>query len=536
MATRNVAVMFTDIKGFTSRTSNATRDGVRSLLDEHDRLLRPVFRYFGGVVVKTIGDAFLVRFDSSTDAVVCGLALQSVLRQHNERVSEVERILVRVAINVGDVVLQDGDVFGETVNLAARLEEIAEPGEVWFTEAVYLTMNRKEVPTTEIGERTFRGIPRSVRVYKVLCDPPNNQIRQIDAAIRLERGVPKLEGLRDHARPVGTWRRWAVAAIVAVLIGPSTAVLGYDAWNTHRSIGRIERLLELDDVVPAMSLADRLLNDLPDNERLRTLSLRASARSVDQRIERGDTTEEIRDWLSQRLAAHGHLEPLANRYAELDARVMLEQAFDDGRARAFWSAFRDLLTRYPDSTSLPIIAADILERRHQIAETRLWPYELFIERGGAVDNPTLLDAMRDAVFLTFDRNLPGSAHGTSAHAVARAVFPGDRREWAARALDEGTGAALANALHVWSEYGNPVDEPSYRALQRLLAFEDVARNVAVLAADHDPIRRDRIRQALESDGFSTRPELGEDGRALVRELLTAEAHRPSRIEEVQRRP
>ena len=536
MATRNVTVMFTDIKGFTSRTSHATRDGVRSLLEEHDRLLRPVFRYFGGVVVKTIGDAFLVRFDSSTDAVVCGLALQSVLRQHNERVTEAERILVRVAINVGDVVLQDGDVFGEPVNLAARLEEIAEPGEVWFTESVYLTMNRKEVPTTEIGERTFRGIPRSVRVYKVLSDPPNDQIRLIDAAVRLERGVPKLEGLRDHARPAGSWRRWAVAALVAVLVGPSAAVVGYDAWTRERSIGRIERLLDLDDAAPAMSLADRLLDDLPDNERLRNLSLRASSRLIDQRIARGDPGEEIRDWLGERLAAYGHLGPLRTRYAELDARVILEQAYADGRTRAFWPAFRGLLSRYPDSISLPIIAADLLERQALIPEVRLWPYEVFIERGGIVDDPVLLEAMRDAVFVTFDRNLPDSSYGESAHAVARAVFSGERREWAARALHEGTGAALANALQIQTEYAIHIDEPSYRALQQLLAFEDVARNVAVLAAEQDPVRRGRIREALETDDFSRRSGLGEDGRALVVGLLTAEALPPNQTEQAQERP
>jgi class 3 adenylate cyclase len=536
MATRNAAVMFTDIKGFTSRTSNATRDGVRSLLGEHDRLLRPVFRYFGGVVIKTIGDAFLVRFDSSTDAVVCGLALQSVLTKHNERAAEAERFLVRVAINVGDIVLQDDDVFGEPVNLAARLEEIVEPGEVWFTEAVYLTMNRKEVPTTEIGERTFRGIPRPVRVYKVLRDPPNDQIRQIDAAIRLERGVPRLEGLREHARPGTTWRRWAVAAIVSVLIGPTAAVVGLDVWNTHRALDRIERLLELDDAVPAMDLADRLLNDLPAHERLRALSLRASERHLKQRVERGDAPEEIRDWLSGRLARHGHLEPLRDRYVQLEARVALERAFDDGRARAFWSTFRELLSRYPASVSLPVVAADVLERRDQIAESRLWPYELFIERGGIAEDPVLLEAMRDAVFLTFDRNLPASNYGASAHAVARAMFAEDLGEWAVRALAEGTGAALANALHIQSDYGNRIDEPSYRALQELLAAKDVERNVAVLAAERDPVRRDRILQVLETDDFATRPELGEDGRALVRDLLTSEAYRQDRSGGAEERP
>jgi adenylate cyclase len=72
VATQNLAIMFTDIKGFTERTSGSTREGMKSLLAEHDRLLVPVFQYFDGRIVKTIGDAFLVTFGSPTDAVLCG--------------------------------------------------------------------------------------------------------------------------------------------------------------------------------------------------------------------------------------------------------------------------------------------------------------------------------------------------------------------------------------------------------------------------------------------------------------------------------
>src|SRR5688500_9832785 len=139
--------MFTDIKGFTDRTSQVPREELRDLLSKHDTLLRPMFSAFRGRVIKTIGDAFLVVFGSPTDAVVCGMAVQEVLRKHNASVGETDRFHVRVAVNVGDVEERGSDVFGEAVNLASRLEGIAEAGEVWFTEAVYLTMNRHEAPT-----------------------------------------------------------------------------------------------------------------------------------------------------------------------------------------------------------------------------------------------------------------------------------------------------------------------------------------------------------------------------------------------------
>ena len=123
--------MFTDIKGFTERVSKSGRDDLTRLREIHDGLLLPVFEHYGGKVVKTIGDAFLVRFDSPTDSVLCGVTIQEVLRQHNSTASEQDRLEVRVAINAGEVELTDTDVFGETVNIAARLESVAEPGGAW---------------------------------------------------------------------------------------------------------------------------------------------------------------------------------------------------------------------------------------------------------------------------------------------------------------------------------------------------------------------------------------------------------------------
>ena len=198
MPTRNLAIMFTDIKGFTARTSESTREGMVQLLAEHDRLLTPVFKRFRGTVIKTIGDAFLVSFESPTDAVLCGMTVQEVLRQYNATAPERDRLDVRVAVNIGDVEIVKGehgnDVFGEAVNLAARLEGIAEAGEVTFTEAVFLTMNRSEVPTAEIGEHTFKGIPKAVKVFRVVYDPNSDQSRQIAETVRMTPAGPKFDG------------------------------------------------------------------------------------------------------------------------------------------------------------------------------------------------------------------------------------------------------------------------------------------------------------------------------------------------------
>ncbi|MDP3901758.1 MAG: adenylate/guanylate cyclase domain-containing protein [bacterium] len=167
MQTKNLTVMFTDIKGFTDKSSNKTRDELMILLDLHDKIVRPIFGKFGGKVIKTIGDAFLVIFESPTDAVLCGMQIQKSLRDYDESNPE-ERLEVRVAINSGEVTIKDKDVFGEAVNIAARIEGIAEENEIYFTEAVYLAMNKQEVPSAEVGYRRLKGIPNEIKVYKVV--------------------------------------------------------------------------------------------------------------------------------------------------------------------------------------------------------------------------------------------------------------------------------------------------------------------------------------------------------------------------------
>ncbi len=155
MSSRVLTVMFTDIKGFTERTSSTSRESLRELLAVHEDLLLPVTAQYGGRLVKTIGDALLVTFTSPTNGVLCGLEMQSVLAAWNAAREASEQITIRVALSAGEVEERDSDVFGEAVNIAARLEGVTEAGEVWFTDAVYLSMNKAEVPSSEVGHRRF---------------------------------------------------------------------------------------------------------------------------------------------------------------------------------------------------------------------------------------------------------------------------------------------------------------------------------------------------------------------------------------------
>ncbi len=173
MRAKHLAIMLTDIKGFTSRTAAQSRAKTVALLKKHEELVLPVIAEFSGTLVKSIGDAFLATFESPTDAVLCGLAIQDVLKAYNGTCGPDEKIEIRVALNSGEVSLaEDGDIYGDAVNATARLEGITEAGEVFITEAVYLTMNRNEAGFQDTGYHSFKGIPEKIRVYKVLREKP----------------------------------------------------------------------------------------------------------------------------------------------------------------------------------------------------------------------------------------------------------------------------------------------------------------------------------------------------------------------------
>ena len=165
--TRHLAIMLTDIKGYTVRTAMSSREQLDKLLDLHEILIKPEFKKFGGRVVKTIGDAFMVVFDNPTDAVLCGVAIQRKLGKYNEEAKQGEELEVKVAVNVGEVTLKKGDVFGEAVNITSRVESLTEANEIYITNPVYLTMNKGEVPVIEVGKASLKGIEKKMRIYKV---------------------------------------------------------------------------------------------------------------------------------------------------------------------------------------------------------------------------------------------------------------------------------------------------------------------------------------------------------------------------------
>lgn len=168
METKTLTIMFIDLAGFTLRTSRIPRDKFLELLNRYENIVEPVVSEFKGNIIKKIGDAFLAAFESPTNAVLCGIKIQDALFKYNQQAQKIYNLNVRIAINTGEVHLRDNDVYGEAVNIASRLEKTAKINDVYFTDSVYLSMNKAEIPSIFIGEKRFRGIPRMVKIYKVL--------------------------------------------------------------------------------------------------------------------------------------------------------------------------------------------------------------------------------------------------------------------------------------------------------------------------------------------------------------------------------
>jgi adenylate cyclase len=167
MRTENLAIVFIDIAGFTPRMSSQTREENLRMLQRFEGIVRPLVRAYSGRVVKTIGDAFLLTFRSPTDALLCSMAIHDRLAESNAGIDTADRFTVRAAVNVGDVRIESGDVFGEAVNIAARIESLAGAGEIYFSESAFLSMTRTEVPCEEIGYTELKGIAQKVRLYRV---------------------------------------------------------------------------------------------------------------------------------------------------------------------------------------------------------------------------------------------------------------------------------------------------------------------------------------------------------------------------------
>jgi TolB-like protein/class 3 adenylate cyclase/tetratricopeptide (TPR) repeat protein len=172
MERRLSAILAADMVGY-SRLMEADENGTIERQKAHRReLIDPAIQEHHGRIVKEMGDGMLAEFASVVDAVSCALGIQLAMPTREAAVEETLRIAYRIGINLGDVVVEGDDLFGDGINVAARLEQTSEPGSVCISGTVYDHIEgRNEFVSTFLGERQLKNISRLVRVYRVTASP-----------------------------------------------------------------------------------------------------------------------------------------------------------------------------------------------------------------------------------------------------------------------------------------------------------------------------------------------------------------------------
>jgi TolB-like protein/Tfp pilus assembly protein PilF len=167
---RLAAIVAADVAGY-SRLMGLDEVGTARTLREHRKVTDALVAKHGGRLVKTTGDGVLLEFPSVVDAVECAVAVQAVMTERNQGVPEDRRMLYRIGINLGDILIEGDDILGDGVNVAARLEGIAEPGGICISSSAHDQVSGKvSVEFTDLGEQTLKNIARPVHAYALGLD------------------------------------------------------------------------------------------------------------------------------------------------------------------------------------------------------------------------------------------------------------------------------------------------------------------------------------------------------------------------------
>ncbi|HYB04483.1 MAG TPA: adenylate/guanylate cyclase domain-containing protein, partial [Nitrososphaerales archaeon] len=168
------AIMFTDIVGYTALTQ-ADEARALALLERHNSFLRPIFQKYHGQEIKTIGDAFLVEFESALEASQCAIEIQEFLHDYNISSDEGWHIRIRIGVHLGDVVRSGNDVFGDAVNIASRIQPLAEPEGICISEQVFdQVQNKLRLSLEKLGIADLKNVRFPTAVYQIVLPWENS--------------------------------------------------------------------------------------------------------------------------------------------------------------------------------------------------------------------------------------------------------------------------------------------------------------------------------------------------------------------------
>ena len=219
------AILAADMVGY-SRLMSADEAGTLTRLQVHlAEVIEPGIAEYRGRIVKTTGDGLLAEFPSVVDAMCCAVNIQLAMADREAEQHAETRITYRVGINLGDIIGEGDDIFGDGVNIAARLEGLAEPGGICVSRTVFNQVKGKVASGFEdLGERQVKNIPEPLHVYRVQMEP--------EAA----GAVPR------QARRPATWKWIGAAGVAAVLVAATGLGFWFEPWRERVEPAAVERM------------------------------------------------------------------------------------------------------------------------------------------------------------------------------------------------------------------------------------------------------------------------------------------------------
>jgi TolB-like protein/class 3 adenylate cyclase len=230
-ARRLAAILAADVVGY-SRLMGEDEAGTAKVVRERREAAGQIVRGFGGRLVKTTGDGVLLEFPSVVAAVESAILIQKMMAERNEAVPEARRILYRIGVNLGDILIDGDDILGDGVNVAARLEGICDPGAICLSEDAYRqARGRIEAGFVDLGEQSLKNIAHPVRAYALT--PASI------AAVKAESMAPGevIPAPASAPKTRGVWTRWPALAAALALVLLAAGAFAWRAGLAPRFMG-----------------------------------------------------------------------------------------------------------------------------------------------------------------------------------------------------------------------------------------------------------------------------------------------------------